>query len=118
MRHIISFEHNKKHLILFNGERPVLKIQGKAQTYSNHWKGYIMIYDHTPKCDICGRFFNSKKAGTSWCFVPDSDVSTEENVVRCKPCTDKYGKPLPYQSVVIDRCCGIVTKDEDTETER
>ena len=42
MRHIISFEHNKKHLISFNGERPALKIQGKVQTYSNHWKGYII----------------------------------------------------------------------------
>jgi hypothetical protein len=40
MRHIISFEHNKKHLISFNGERPALKIQGKVQTHSNQWDHY------------------------------------------------------------------------------
>jgi len=48
--------------------------------------------------------------GSSWCFVPDSAVSYEEDKKRCKECTAKYGKIIPRQFVNLEMCCGIVDK--------
>lgn len=61
-----------------------------------------------PNCDRCGHFVNPHTKGTSGFFVPDSDVSREEQVFRCKKCTDKYGAPIGSQSVNISLCQWIV----------
>ena len=62
-------------------------------------------------CDTCGKIksFNelNSGSGSSWVFVPDSDISTEEETFRCKKCTNLVGKITPYQNVVEDLCCGI-----------
>ena len=61
-----------------------------------------MAQNHTFNCDTCGQFIPYSHlqmgGGGSNCFVPDSDVSQEENVFRCRPCTEKHGAPLPNQS--------------------
>lgn len=67
--------------------------------------GYILL------CDTCGKITSFKEmkkgGGGSWKFVPESDVSTEEDLFRCKKCTDRMGKPIPYQMVKEDLCCGV-----------
>ena len=64
------------------------------------------VYRYDVRCDKCGRFINSKefkkKGGASECFVPDSEVSTEEISYRCKKCTKKHGIAKAYQSVRHD----------------
>lgn len=70
-------------------------------------------YGAAMKCDSCGRFFPHQQPGSSWVFVPSSDApSYEENVEWCRACTEKYGRPLPRQSVNIDMCSGIVAEPE------
>jgi hypothetical protein len=59
------------------------------------------------RCDACGKFMTAQK-GSSWVFVPDSLLTTEENSQRCVLCTKKYGKITPNQLVRIDLCCGII----------
>jgi len=65
----------------------------------------------TIQCDNCGKFVShgelKKNGGASWVFVPDSDVSYEENKTYCKKCTKKVGRPYPSQSVRVDMCSGI-----------
>jgi len=48
------------------------------------------------RCDTCGKFMKWMEEGSSWCFVPDSDISYEEQKEQCKRCTEKYGHILPY----------------------
>lgn len=60
------------------------------------------------RCDTCGKFMKDGP-GTSGCFVPSSDVSYEENILQCKKCTEKYGKPVPMQNVNLDVCTWINT---------
>jgi ribosomal protein S14 len=61
------------------------------------------VYRYDIRCDKCGRFINSKefkkKGGASECFVPDSEVSTEEISYRCKKCTKEHGMVKAFQSV-------------------
>ena len=63
------------------------------------------------KCDECGRFFASSEldegGGASWVFVPDSDVTAEEQGECCKACTEAGKRRLPHQSVRLDYCSGI-----------
>ncbi len=63
------------------------------------------------RCNTCGRFMEYQEPGSSWVFVPGSDISWEEDKDQCKKCTDKYGPLLPSQSVVIHICCGVYTKE-------
>ena len=73
-----------------------------------------MSYDYNVerlRCDSCGRFMK-EEIGSSWKFVPCSDVSYEENVIQCKLCTEKYGVPEPSQRVVRELCCGIIGDKE------
>lgn len=68
-----------------------------------------MSYDfhsNSLRCDRCGRYMR-REPGTSWLFVPFSDMSREEQEDRCISCTAKYGKPMPHQHVVEHLCCGI-----------
>lgn len=62
-------------------------------------------------CDTCGKITSfeetSEGGGGSWKFVPESDVSYEEDAFRCKKCTEKLGKIMPYQNVVESICCGV-----------
>lgn len=55
------------------------------------------------KCDTCGKFFSPKElnenSGGSTCFVPDSEVTIEENKEQCAECTKKYGRIQPEQTV-------------------
>ena len=70
----------------------------------------VVMYDEKVgrlRCEGCGKFMKHQVKGSSWCFVPDSDVSFEENKEYCVACTKKYGPPIPEQSVNIDVCCGI-----------
>ena len=64
------------------------------------------VYHYDIRCDKCGRFINSKEfkknGGASECFVPDSDVSTEEINYRCKKCTKEHGMVKAFQSVRHD----------------
>lgn len=62
----------------------------------------------TIKCDSCGQFMDSRAKGSSWVFVPDSDVSYEELGFRCPNCTSKYGVLQPNQSVVVELCSGVM----------
>lgn len=63
------------------------------------------------KCDKCGKISSFKEmengGGGSWKFVPNSDLSIEEDEFRCKKCTDLIGKPIPIQKVKKDICCGM-----------
>ena len=59
------------------------------------------------KCDTCGKYMRYQEPGSSWVFVPCSDLSYEENIDQCKQCTEKYGLPIPRQNVNIDLCSGI-----------
>ncbi len=59
------------------------------------------------RCDTCGRFMIGREPGSSWVFVPGSDVSYEEDKEQCKKCTLKFGALCPSQSVRLDICCGI-----------
>jgi hypothetical protein len=59
------------------------------------------------RCDRCGKYMK-REIGSSWVFVPDSQISIEEDVGYCKACTKKHGKPVPWQTVNIDMCSGIV----------
>jgi len=63
--------------------------QGKADIADDRVLAPVLYYDI--RCDKCGRYINSqefkKKGGASECFVPDSEVSTEEINYRCKKCT-------------------------------
>jgi hypothetical protein len=61
-------------------------------------------------CDTCGKitsFKDMEKGGGSWKFIPESDVSTEETLFRCKKCTDRYGNPASHQAVKEEMCCGV-----------
>lgn len=71
---------------------------------------------YTPKCDSCGRFFSYNQPGSSWVFVPDSDISYEENKVRCRECTERHGRPIPLQTVNIDICSGVVSDDKEAHS--
>ena len=64
--------------------------------------------NNLPNCDRCGHFLNPKTKGTSSFFVPDSDVSYEENIFRCVKCTEKYGAAIGSQSVNLSVCQYIV----------
>ena len=66
------------------------------------------------QCDKCGKFM-TQLDGSSWVFVPDSEVSYEENKTRCVSCTQKYGVPIPNQNVNWEVCTGIIgrTKTEN-----
>lgn len=59
------------------------------------------------RCDTCGKFMQYMQKGSSWAFVPSSDISYEENIEQCAKCTKKYGRPIPFQNVRLDRCCGV-----------
>lgn len=65
-----------------------------------------------PKCDTCGRFFDSLAPGTSWVFVPDTPFTHEEVRNVCRTCTEKYGPPLPTQSVNVEMCSGVNASTE------
>ena len=58
-------------------------------------------------CDGCGKFMKYMEKGSSWAYVPDSDISYEELVDYCVACTNKYGRPIPMQSVNLDVCTGV-----------
>jgi len=52
------------------------------------------------RCDSCGKFFPADEPGSSHCFVPDSDLSSEEIADRCFPCTKKQGVVTSNQNVL------------------
>ena len=52
------------------------------------------------RCDNCGQFISYKSIEqnkVSHIFIPDSDVSYEENIWRCEKCTMVHGKPVTNQ---------------------
>lgn len=52
------------------------------------------------KCTNCGKFIkytDLEKCKRS--FVPNSDVSYEEDLTHCIKCTIELGKPVPRQTV-------------------
>lgn len=52
------------------------------------------------KCDCCGKFISQTELSdpkSSYLFVPDSDVSYEEQRYRCVMCTSVYGEPVSSQ---------------------
>lgn len=63
---------------------------------------------HRLKCDVCGKYMKYQEPGSAWAFVPESDISREEDIEQCKKCTDKWGVPIPFQSVNLEVCTGIV----------
>lgn len=53
------------------------------------------------KCNSCGRFVKYLDIEQGKClseFIPDSDVSYEEYLIRCSACSIKHGKPLTKQN--------------------
>jgi hypothetical protein len=68
-----------------------------------------MYYSWVPKCDTCGRFMK-QESGASWVHVPGIDVPGHEfgeERNRCKSCTDKHERAIPFADVKIDMCSGI-----------
>lgn len=65
------------------------------------------------QCDNCYKFAPYANfiagGGGSWCFVPGTDIpgSYEEDVHRCRTCTQVYGAPLPQQRVRVEICSGV-----------
>lgn len=53
------------------------------------------------RCECCGRFF-SLEHNKDWShlWIPDSDLTHEEERYRCGPCTSKHGRPTSAQSFV------------------
>jgi len=49
------------------------------------------------------------ETGASGCFIPDSDLSYEEESYRCKKCTELHGKVLPHQYADISQNSWIVS---------
>jgi len=62
------------------------------------------------RCCSCGKFFPHAQVGSSWVFVPDSDVSCEEDRVQCRACTEVLGPLAPNQSVCVDQCSGVISE--------
>jgi hypothetical protein len=53
------------------------------------------------RCECCGRFFSLEHSqGWGRLFIPDSDLSHEEERYRCEACTLKHGPPRTSQSFV------------------
>ena len=59
------------------------------------------------RCGTCGEFMKAD-SGSSRLFVPDSDFSYGENIIQCKLCPDKYGLPIPTQSVNLLVCSELI----------
>lgn len=63
------------------------------------------------KCITCGKFLSNKEmqdgGGASWVYVPDTDLSYEENYWKCKRCTTRTGRLLPKQCVSLEFCSGM-----------
>jgi len=57
------------------------------------------------RCDTCGKFI-ILEAAKSFVFVPESDVTYEENLIQCVSCTNRLGPIIPKQSVNLNVCCG------------
>ena len=54
------------------------------------------------KCNSCKRFIKYSDILNGLCaslFIPDSDVSYEEDLIHCKICTEKYGEPISHQQI-------------------
>jgi hypothetical protein len=60
------------------------------------------------RCDRCGRFIVPGMPGSSWVFVPISDVSVGDERERCADCTKKYGPAECLPEYKKELCCGIV----------
>jgi hypothetical protein len=60
------------------------------------------------RCDTCGRYMKYMEPGSSWKFVPSSDISYEEIGESCKKCTYTYGRIFPMQNVSLEICSGII----------
>lgn len=56
------------------------------------------------KCDWCGRFVSLTQKGVSRYFVPDSELTNEDNGIRCIICTQKHGEIPPSQGCVQKYC--------------
>lgn len=71
----------------------------------------IERYRYDIKCDYCGKFVKASEicegGGGSRGFVPDSEVTREEHVFRCKKCTESHGKVQTYQMINQDVCTWI-----------
>lgn len=63
------------------------------------------------KCAECVRFFKRREmdegGGASWVFVPDSDLTYEENYWVCAACTRNGKVAMPRQCVSLVYCCGM-----------
>jgi hypothetical protein len=55
-------------------------------------------------CDRCGRFLSPSVKGVSSYFVPDSEVTYEDDGYRCAKCTEEFGEIPPSQGCVQKYC--------------
>ena len=74
--------------------------------------GRLMRPSHTFQCDGCGRFVKhseimNKGGGASWCEVPSTPFTYEEDKLHCKRCTKQHGPPTSTQSIDSSRCTGV-----------
>ena len=57
------------------------------------------------KCESCGKFIPylqlEKGGGASVNFIPDTEITQEETLFRCKDCTEKHGIIESRQSWVM-----------------
>jgi hypothetical protein len=59
------------------------------------------------RCDCCGRFMRPAP-GTSWVFVPDSDVSVGDERERCARCTADHGPARAMPGYVTHLVEGVI----------
>jgi len=63
--------------------------------------------DWRMRCDTCGRFM-TPGPGSSWVFVPHSDVSMGDERERCAACTASHGPARCGPQYVAKFCEGVV----------
>lgn len=73
--------------------------------------GYRLNTGHRAICDRCGWYLNVRP-GASWVFVPESETTHKEAVIRCKRCTEKYGRITPNQQVDNEIYSGVFGGNE------
>lgn len=62
-------------------------------------------------CDRCGQFFSGTQPGSSWVFVPNSDVSMGDERNRCASCTARHG-PATAPGYTPGIAYGVIEKTE------
>jgi hypothetical protein len=55
-------------------------------------------------CESCGKFMSPGSKGSSYTFVPDSEVTQEYQAMRCTKCTSEFGEIPPNRGCIQKYC--------------